>query len=86
MVNFVLSQKINIHPRIWSKDWSLEWWRGIEAGLYDDGWWIENLRMTKRTFAVICNELRPHLSQQFTKFRVLLGWKLKWLLLYGNWL
>ena len=73
MVNFVLSRKINVHPRIWSKDRSLEWWRGIEAGLYDDGWWTENLRMNKRTFDVICNELRPHLSRQFTKFRAPVG-------------
>ena len=29
--------------------------------------------MIKRTFDVICNELRPHLSQQFTKFRAPVG-------------
>ena len=42
---------------------------GVMSGLYGDGWWRENLRMTKDTFDVICNQLRPHLEREVTHFR-----------------
>ena len=38
-------------------------------GLYGDPWWRENPRMSKETFEIICNELRPHLQRQETRFR-----------------
>ena len=38
-------------------------------GLYGDSWWRENQRMSKETFEIICNELRPHLQRQETRFR-----------------
>lgn len=39
------------------------------AGLYGDGWWRENMRMTRDTFEIVCNELRPYLERQVTRFR-----------------
>ena len=39
------------------------------SGSHGDGWWRENLRMTKDTFDVVCNECRPHLQRHITRFR-----------------
>ena len=47
----------------------MEWWKGVETGLYGDGWWKANLRMTKATFDVVCNELQSHLQHQVTRFQ-----------------
>ena len=38
-------------------------------GLYDDAWWRENLRMTKDTFEKVCNEVKPYITRQVTRFR-----------------
>ena len=62
-----------MHTRIWRKPRSLEWWRGVQAGLYGEGWWRENLRLTKDTFDILCNELRPNLERQVTRFRDPIG-------------
>ena len=37
---------------------------GVRSGLYGDGWWRDNLRMTKDTFDILCNQLRPHLKKE----------------------
>ena len=39
------------------------------AGLYGDGWWKENLRMSRHTFTVICTILRPYIEKQNTHMR-----------------
>ena len=39
------------------------------TGLYGDEWWRENLRMTRHTFEILCNELRPHIERQDTTYR-----------------
>ena len=56
-------------PQVWSMQRSSDWWRGVLDGLYGDGWWRENLRMTRDTFQMICDELRPYLERQTTRFR-----------------
>lgn len=38
-------------------------------GLYGDAWWRENLRMSRETFKMVCDELRPHIERQTTVFR-----------------
>ena len=55
--------------RIWCKPRSTEWWTGVITGLYGDEWWRENLRMTRDTFEILCNELRPHIERQDTRYR-----------------
>ena len=37
--------------------------------MYGDGWWRENLRMTRDTFEILCNELRPYIERQDTRYR-----------------
>ena len=37
---------------------------GVRSGLYGDGWWRDNLRMTNDTFDILCNQLRPHLEKE----------------------
>ena len=31
----------------------------IKAGLYRENWWRKNVRLSKETFEIICDELRP---------------------------
>ena len=35
---------------VWVKPRPQEYWNAIKAGELGENWWIENLRMTKRTF------------------------------------
>ena len=56
-------------PRMWCKPRSTKWWKGVTTALYGDRWWKENLRMTRDTFEIVCNELRPHIERQVTRFR-----------------
>lgn len=56
-------------PEVWCYYRSAEWWRGVLAGLYGDGWWVENMRMTRETFQLVCSELRPYIERQNTRFR-----------------
>lgn len=56
-------------PRIWCKQKSTEWWRNAIAGNFGETWWRENLRMSKETFEILCNELRPYIERQVTTFR-----------------
>ena len=39
------------------------------AGVYGETWWRENLRMTRETYDVLCDELRPYLQKENTCFR-----------------
>ena len=38
-------------------------------GLYGDAWWKNNLRMSRDTYRMLCNELRPHIERQTNVFR-----------------
>ena len=54
---------------MWCKERSAEWWSNAIVGNYGESWWRENLRMSKETFLILCNELRPHIERQMTRFR-----------------
>ena len=56
-------------PEVWCKYSSTEWWRGVVNGLYGDAWWKENLRMSRDTYRMLCDEFRPHIERQTTVFR-----------------
>ena len=43
--------------------------RDALSGRLGRHWWKENLRMTRDTFTILCNELRPHLQKQTTNMR-----------------
>jgi len=46
------------------------YWEAAKAGAFGDEWWHENLRMSKATFGILCDELRPHISKTVTKYRL----------------
>ena len=64
-----LNNTRRLHPKVWCKPRSHEWWSGVTSGLYGDMWWRENLRTSHDTFEILCNELRPYLKRQTTRFR-----------------
>ena len=39
------------------------------VGLYREGWWKENLRMSRHTFTIIYAVLRPYIEKQNTRMR-----------------
>ena len=52
-------------------DRTTAWWNNFAQGVvvdYDD--WEENFRMSKESFTVLSDDLRPYLSKQITKLRV----------------
>ena len=54
--------------RIWVKPRSRQWWTIVKES-FDDDQWIENFRMTKETFSILCRELRPSLVSEATPVR-----------------
>ena len=56
-------QRKTIGPEMWCKERSADWWSNAIVGNYGESWWRENLRMSKETFLILCNE------RQMTRFR-----------------
>ena len=65
-----LRTRETISPRTWCKYRGKEWWSEVVAGIHGATFWRENFRMSHDTFSILCEELRPHLGRQTTKFRV----------------
>lgn len=65
----LFSKKRVIRRRMWNKQRSKEWWNNVVGGVYGVSWWRENLRMSRETFTILCDELRPYLERQTTCFR-----------------
>ena len=57
----------------WCKPRSVHWWSDVWSGRYGEAWWKENLRMSRNTFNVLCQELRPHIERQETRLRMPIG-------------
>ena len=49
---------------IWEKQRSREWWTDIVKGTFSDGQWMEIFGMTKATFKILCDDLRPSFPDQ----------------------
>ena len=49
---------------IWEKQRSREWWPDIVKGTFSDDQWMENFRMTKATFEILCGYLCPSFPDQ----------------------
>ena len=46
------------------------YWEAAKSGAFGDEWWHENLHMSKTTFSVLCDKLRPHISKAATKYHL----------------
>ena len=58
------------HPRgIWVKPRSQSFWFETMANHWDGENWIKNMRMSNNAFNFLCNTLRPHASEEDTRFR-----------------
>ena len=55
---------------VWCKPCSHVYLEAAKAGAFGDEWWHENLRMSKATFGVLCDKLRPHISKEVTKYHL----------------
>jgi hypothetical protein len=45
------------------------WWQEVFNGANNSEWWRDNLRMSQVTFEFICNDIRPYIESQVTRFR-----------------
>ena len=54
---------------IWEKQRSQEWWTDIVKGTFSDDQWMENVRMTKATFEILCDDLFPSFPDQARSVR-----------------
>ena len=71
MMKVVLrDSRVPIRRSIWCRPRSQHWWQAVLNGEFGDEWWKENLRMTKSTFDILCNELRPYITKAVTCFRL----------------
>ncbi|KAL0152737.1 hypothetical protein M9458_052460 [Cirrhinus mrigala] len=57
-----------IQRNVWVRERSQEWWEHIVAGFTEEQW-VQNFRMSKRTFDMLCQRLSTFLSYDDTTFR-----------------
>uniref|UniRef100_A0A1X7U837 Uncharacterized protein n=1 Tax=Amphimedon queenslandica TaxID=400682 RepID=A0A1X7U837_AMPQE len=58
-----------IKRSIWVRARSGDWWNSIVRCTFNDDDWRENFRVSKSTFAVLCNCLRNDIAKSNTKLR-----------------
>ena len=63
----------SVDRSVWCKPQAQGYWEVAKAGVFGDGWWYENLRMSKATFVVLCNQLKPYIQKTITKYRMLVS-------------
>lgn len=57
-------------PRaVWARQRSETWWTDVVWRSWSAVEWKKNFRLSRDTFRVLCNELRPHIIRSQTKFR-----------------
>ena len=54
---------------IWENQRSREWWTDIVKGTFSDNQWMENFRITKATYEILCDDLRPSFPDQARSIR-----------------
>ncbi|XP_003389956.1 PREDICTED: protein ANTAGONIST OF LIKE HETEROCHROMATIN PROTEIN 1-like [Amphimedon queenslandica] len=64
-----LSIKLPTPRSIWTRQRSSYWWDHIVFSTFTNDQWMENFRMSKTTFVMICNELRSSLKKSSTTMR-----------------
>ena len=50
--------------KVFGRNSDLEWWTDIVKGTFSDGQWMEIFGMTKATFKILCDDLRPSFPDQ----------------------
>ena len=50
--------------RCWARPRSSHWWEHIINEEFTEDEWLQNFRMSKGTFMMLCNELRPYISKK----------------------
>ena len=63
----------SVDQSVWCKPQAQGYWEAAKAGVFGDGWWYENLRMSKATFGVLCNQLKPYIQKIITTYRKLVS-------------
>ena len=58
-----------IHRTCWAIPRNKNMFFDAIAGRLDNNWWKENLRMSRDTFYILCNELRPYVQKEYTNMR-----------------
>ena len=50
---------------VWCRSRSKIWWNTVISCEVYSGWWKDNLRMSRPTFELLCDKLRPHKKQVY---------------------
>ena len=58
-----------IHRTCWAIPRSKNMLSDAIAGRLGNNWWKENLRMSRDTFYILCNELHPYAQKEYTNMR-----------------
>ena len=62
--------KTPVNHGVWCKPHSHVYWEAVKAGAFGDEWWHDNVWMSKATFGVLCDQLRPHIGKAATKYHL----------------
>ena len=50
-----------VERNVWVKPRTRVFWNTAKSGVFGEEWWIENLRMSRSTFVMLCSEVQPYL-------------------------
>jgi len=68
-LNVALVVGLNRERGLWRRERSSRWWERIVLETFTDQQWVENFRMTKETFEMLCDLLEDHLKPRENAFR-----------------
>ena len=70
--------------RFWTRNRSSHWWEHVVQEEFGEEEWIRNFRMSKTTFLMLCDELRPYASKKDTRLRNVSQQKDEWHCVFGD--
>ena len=71
----LFNSRIPIGCSVWCRTRSKYWWEAVTNGEFGEELWKQNLRMTKSTFDILCDELHQYIGRETTCFRQPVGVK-----------
>ena len=80
-----LLNTLSMDRSVWCKPRAQGYWEAAKADVFGDGWWYENLRISKATFGVLCNQLKPYIQKTITSTACQYLLTSKLLLQFGVW-
>lgn len=69
LANTAIGELDTTERRFWTRYRSNHWWEHVVNEEFDEEEWMQNFRMSRATFTMLCDKLRPYSSKKDTRLR-----------------